>query len=237
MTTRIAKADASSSAPLRVGLMVPSNNTTMEGELTAWLPAGSTVTTVKIPRGPGLLTAETIPAYRDSAIALARRHFDKTKFDLIAYGCTAAGFISGPAGDAELSKMLSDATGLPVVTTARAMVSALQHDRAKRVAVVTPYQDSVNAQLTAFLADGGIAVVRLETFRAADVAALGRITAEEVRDLARATMGGDCDALFIGCSQLPTHAILDDLARAFDRPAWSSIRATAWDAVRVPVSA
>ena len=228
--------DTPSAAPLRVGLMVPSNNTTMEGELLAWLPAGSTVMTVKIPRGPGLLTAETIPAYRDSAIALARQYF-RQGFDLIAYGCTAAGFISGPAGDAELSAMLTEATGLPVITTARAMVSALQHDQAKRIAVVTPYQDSVNAQLTAFLRHGGIEVVRLETFRAPDVTALGRITAEEVRALARATMGSDCDALFIGCSQLPTHAILDDLREEFDRPAWSSIRATAWDATRVPVNA
>ena len=227
--------DIPSSAPLRVGLMVPSNNTTMEGELLAWLPAGSTVMTVKIPRGPGLLTAETIPAYRDSAIALAREHFGKG-IDLIAYGCTAAGFILGPSGDAELTTMLTEATGLPVVTTARAMVSALQHDRAKHVAVVTPYHDAVNAQLTAFLQDGGIEVVRLESFRAPDVAALGRITAEDVRELARATMGRDCDALFIGCSQLPTHAILDDLRTEFDRPAWSSIRATAWDAVRLPVS-
>ena len=54
-------------APLKIGLMVPANNTTMEIELSAWLPAGSTVTTVKIPRGPGLLTKETLPAYRDSA--------------------------------------------------------------------------------------------------------------------------------------------------------------------------
>lgn len=229
--------DTQSSTPLRVGLMVPSNNTTMEGELLAWLPAGSTVTTVKIPRGPGLLTRETIPAYRDSAISLAREHFGKGEVELIAYGCTAAGFISGPAGDAELSAMLSQATGLPVVTTARAMVSALQHDRAKRVAVVTPYHDAVNEQLTAFLADGGIEVVRLETFRAPDVTTLGRITAEQVRGLARTTMGPDCDALFIGCSQLPTHAILSDLQREFDRPAWSSIRATAWNAIRSPADA
>jgi maleate cis-trans isomerase len=225
--------ETTSARALRVGLMVPSNNTTMEGELKAWLPAGASVTTVKIPRGPGLLTAETIPAYRDSAIALAREHFGTGDIDLIAYGCTAAGFISGPAGDAELSAMLTAATGLPVVTTARAMVSALRHDGAKRVAVVTPYQDAVNTQLTAFLADGGIEVARLDSFRAADVTALGRITAAQVRELARATMGPDCDALFIGCSQLPTHAILDGLAREFDRPAWSSIRATAWDAERV----
>jgi maleate cis-trans isomerase len=193
---------------LRVGLMVPSNNTTMEVELAAWLPTGSTVTTVKIPRGPGLLTRETMPAYRDSAIALARQHFTRGGFDLIAYGCTAAGFISGPAGDADLAAMLTDATGLPVV-----------------------------AQLEAFLADGGIGVVRMDTFRAPDVMALGRITADEVRDLARATMGPDCDALFIGCSQLPTHAILAGLQAEFGRPAWSSIYATAWDATRLPVAA
>jgi maleate cis-trans isomerase len=222
--------------PMKVGLMVPANNTTMEAELPLWLPAGSTVTTVKIPRGPGMLTREVIPAYRDSAIALARQHFAGRDVDLIAYGCTAAGFLSGPAGDAELSAMLTEATGLPVVTVARAMVRALQHDRAKRIAVVTPYLDAVNAQLEAFLNDGGIGVVRLDSFRAPDVHVLGRITADEVCELARATMGADCDALFIGCAQLPTHAILAGLQAEFGRPAWSSIRAAAWDATRLPVA-
>ena len=154
---------------------------------------------------------------------------------LAASIAAAAGFILGPAGDAELQTMLTQATGLPVVTTARAMVHALQNDRAERVAVVTPYHDAVNRQLEAFLNDGGIRVVRMDSFRASDVDALARISAEEVRELARATMGADCDALFIGCSQLPTRAILGGLAQEFARPAWSSIRATAWEAERLPV--
>ena len=66
-------------AAMKVGLMVPANNTTMERELAAWLPPGSTVTTVKIPRGEGLLTKETIPAYRDRAIALAREHLPRAR--------------------------------------------------------------------------------------------------------------------------------------------------------------
>ncbi|EHL96433.1 Asp/Glu/Hydantoin racemase [Acetobacteraceae bacterium AT-5844] len=223
--------------PLKIGMMVPANNTTMEGELTAWLPPGSVVRRVGIPRGPGLLTAETMPAYRDSAIALARQEFAGGGLDAIAYGCTAAGFIAGPRGDAELAAMLTEATGLPVVTTARAMVNALRHDKARHIALVTPYEDRVNTQLAAFLDDSGIAVARMASFRAPDVTALGRITAEEVRELARATMGADCDALFIGCSQLPTHAILDGLAAEFGRPAWSSIKATAWDLMRLRVAA
>ena len=162
---------------MKVGLMVPANNTTMERELAAWLPEGSTVTTVKIPRGDGLLTRDTIPAYRDRAIALAREHFSRGEVELLAYGCTAAGFLSGPAGDAELARQLGEATSLPVVTTARAMVNALQHDRARKVAVVTPYGEEVNAQLSAFLKSADIGVVRLASLNAPDVTALGRITA------------------------------------------------------------
>jgi maleate cis-trans isomerase len=211
---------------MKVGLMVPANNTTMERELAAWLPEGSSVTTMKIPRGEGLLTRDTIPAYRDRAIALACEHFSHGEVELLAYGCTAAGFLSGPAGDAELARQLAEATSLPVVTTARAMVNALQHDRASKVVVVTPYGEEVNRQLSAFLDSADIGVVRLASLNAPDVTALGRITAEEVRDLARKTMGSDCDALFIGCSQLPTYAILADLTAEFGRPAWSSISAT-----------
>ncbi|WP_270937971.1 maleate cis-trans isomerase family protein [Falsiroseomonas oryzae] len=225
------------SAAQRVGLMVPANNTTMERELAAWLPPGSQVTRVGIPRGPGLMTKESIPGYRNAAIKLARQHFAEGAYDAIAYGCTAAGFISGPAGDAELADLLSKATGLPVVTTARSMVTALQHDGLRNIAVVTPYHADVNEQLKAFLAESGIRVARLASFKATDVAALGRIVAAEVRELARHTMTKECDGMFIACSQLPTFEILDDLVREFGRPVRSSISATAWELGRLPVAA
>ena len=147
---------------LRIGLMVPINNTTMEGELLQWLPAGSSCKTIKIPRGAGLLTRETVPAYKAKALELAR-DFADDDLDAVVYGCTAAGFIYGPSGDAALAVELADITGAPVVTTARAMVEALEHSEARDVAVVTPYGDVVNRQLTAFLAESDIRVTRLRT--------------------------------------------------------------------------
>jgi len=220
--------------PLRIGLMVPASNTTMEAEMAAWMPDGTVITRVGIPRGKAaLLTKETMPAYRDAAVALAKQHFSPATHDLIAYGCTAAGFISGPAGDAALAALLAQETGLPVVTTARSMVLALQDAGAKEIAVVTPYLDGVNAQLADFLADGGIAVKRMDSFRAPDLEALCAITGPQVKELAERTMGNDVDALFIGCSQLPTQAILAGLETRFGKPAFSSIQATAWQAMRV----
>jgi maleate cis-trans isomerase len=207
--------------------MVPANNTTMEGELLKWLPAGSSCRTLKIPRGAGMLTKKTMPAYKAKAIELAQQFAD-APLDMIVYGCTAAGFIYGPQGDAELASRLAAATGKRVVTTASAMVKALEDCGAKEVAVVTPYQDHVNDQLTAFLAASDIHVKRLSSFKASTTDELGRITAEQVAQCARDTMDAGCDAMFIACSQLPTHAILDGLRRELGRPVWSSIQASAW---------
>jgi maleate isomerase len=216
---------------MKIGLMVPANNTTMEGELLKWLPAGSTCRTLKIPRGAGMLTKETVPAYKAAALDLARQ-FAGDELDMIVYGCTAAGFIYGPKGDAELASQLAATTGKRVVTTASAMVKALEECGAKTVAIVTPYQDHVNEQLTAFLAASDIGVKRLSSFKANTTDELGRITAEQVAQRARETMGDDCDAMFIACSQLPTHAILDGLRRELGRPVWSSIQASAWQTER-----
>jgi maleate cis-trans isomerase len=212
--------------PLNIGLMVPINNTTMERELLAWSPVGSVCTTLRIPRGKGLLTPEAMPAYKAQALALAATFADR-HIDVVVYGCTAAGFIAGPAGEAKLAAELSEVTGKPVVTTALSMVLTLQEFHAGDIALITPYPDPVNERLTIFLKEGGIRIKRFDSFRVADVERLGSITQDAVADLARATMGRDCDALFIACSQLPTYDILERLQTEFGRPAWSSIKATA----------
>ena len=195
---------------LRVGLMVPANNTTMARELPAWLPGGSSADTRKVPRGPGLLTRESVPAYVDAAIEVARGFADAPP-DLVAYGCTAAGFLMGPEADAALAARLHAVTGRPVVTAAGAMVEVLRREGASRVAVVTPYTEEVNRQLVDYLERSGIGVARLETLGATDTASLGRITAPEVDALARATVDDSHDALFIACAQLPAFEILDAL--------------------------
>lgn len=213
-------------APMRVGLMVPANNTTMARELPAWLPAGSSADTRKVPRGPGLLTRETVPGYVDAAIEVARG-FAEAPPALVAYGCTAAGFLMGPEADASLAARLREVTGRPVITAAGAMVEVLRRCGARRVAVVTPYTEEVNRQLVDYLERSGIGVARLETLGATDTASLGRITAPEVDALARATVDDSHDALFIACAQLPTFEILDALRADLGCPVWSSIAATA----------
>src|SRR5690606_6121883 len=115
---------------LKVGLIVPVNNTTMAREIVGWLPPASEVEVVRIPRGKGLITPEVLPAYIQSTLDLAAGM--SKGLDVVVYGCTAAGFVAGPEREARLAKELQAATGAPVVTTARSMVLALQDLGARR---------------------------------------------------------------------------------------------------------
>lgn len=216
---------------LRIGLMVPINNTTMEPELLSCLPEGSRCRTLRIPRGKRTLTLEDLPAYVAQAMMLAET-FASHEIDLAVYGCTAAGFMMGPARDAEIAEDLSRITGKPVVTTASAMIHALRHLGARNIALVTPYLDGVNERLRKFVEDSDITVEVLASFRAQSVDELAAITPDQIASLAREAMRPSCDAVFIACSQLPTRGILDGLERDFSRPVWSSIRATAWQTCR-----
>lgn len=215
--------------PLKIGLMVPANNTTMEGELLEWLPQGASCRTLRIPRQQGLLTMADIPAYVGQAESLAEA-FAGDPVDLVVYGCTAAGILAGPERDAGIAESLSGITGAPVVTTASSMVESLRVARAHDIALVTPYAPEVNGQLKSLLARSGIAVRRMSSFGASNVEELGKIGVEQVAARARETMDKECDALFIACSQLPTRSVVGPLEREFKRPVWSSIKATAWRA-------
>jgi maleate cis-trans isomerase len=219
-------------AAMRVGLLVPANNTTMAAELVAWLPAGSTCRRIGIPRGKGLLRTEDLPDYLAQAARLAAE-FARDDIDLVVYGCTAAGLLAGPARDAQIAADLARVTGKPVVTTASSMVAALAGTGVRRIAVVTPYADAVNEQLRAFLEQSGIGVAVLASLGAQTVDELAAITPTQIAALARGTMRPGCNALFIACSQLPTRDILPQLERDLGCPVWSSIRATAWHAQRV----
>jgi maleate cis-trans isomerase len=178
---------------LRVLLIVPENNTTMHPELLQQLPEGSHCEILKIPRGKGLLTKETIGDYKESTISLCEK-LDNAKFDIVAYGCTAAGFILGPDGDAEMAQRISHATGKPVVTTASSMTQALSELGAKNISLLTPYSEHVNVQLKSFCDHSQIQVQHFDSFYAPDTTALGQITSEQVREKAQTLFADDIDA-------------------------------------------
>ena len=216
--------------PCRALLVVPAANTTMAGEIAALCPWITRLDVARVP-SPKAGIAGDLPGYLANTLE-AVEPFRAASPDLVIFGCTAAGFYAGPEGNARTVAALRRLTGALVVSTADAMIEVLRHEKAARVALVTPYAADINARLTDYLGQAGIAVAALESFLCATAQELLAITEAQVAAKAHATDPQGAAALFIACSQMPTQAILPGLRERHGIPAWSSISATAWAAER-----
>ncbi len=217
-------------------LVVPANNTTMEPEMNALCPGLAPFLVARVRRPARTLVLSDLPEYRESTLA-AVEPFLGERPGHVVYGCTAAGFLGGPEGNALVVDALKARTGATVVSTAAAMELVLRHEGVRETAVVTPYLPAVNDGLHAYLAAAGIAVEVLDSFLCETTDALGRITEDQVREKALATVTPNSRSLFIACSQLPTLNVVPDLRQRLGIPVWSSIHATAWAAQRSPAPA
>src|SRR5476651_905214 len=131
-------------------IVVPENNTTMGPEISSLSPTLAPIPVARVKRPARTLLLEDLPAYGDATLA-AIEPFAAEQFDLVIYGCTAAGFLGGPAGNARMVEKLRERTGALVVSTAGAMIDALQSAGVSETAVVTPYLAPVNEGLRAYL--------------------------------------------------------------------------------------
>ena len=208
-------------------IVVPENNSTMEPEISALCPALAPLAVARVKRPPRTLLLEDLPAYAEATLD-AVAPFTSESWDLVIYGCTAAGFLGGLDGNARMVERLRDRTGAPVVSTAGAMIDALRSAGVSETAVVTPYLQPVNDGLRDYLERSGIAVETLNSFFCKTTAELGAITEDQVLDLARRTVTPRSKSLFVACSQLPTLNVVARLRAELGIPVWSSIQATAW---------
>ena len=208
-------------------IVVPENNTTMEPEIAALCPELAPIPVARVKRPARTLLLEDLPAYADATL-VAIEPFADRQFDLVIYGCTAAGFLGGPAGNARMVDKLRARTHATVVSTAGAMMDAMRSEGVSSAAVVTPYLAPVNDGLRSYLESSGIGVETLNSFFCKTTAELGRITEEQVLELALRTVTPQSKSLFVACSQLPTMNVVAKLRAQLDIPVWSSIQATAW---------
>ncbi len=216
---------------LKLGVVVPSSNTTVEPEFAYWTPADVSVHAARMPLVD--VTVEGLDAMADDAVAAAERLAD-AEVDAIAYACTTGSLVHGHGFDADLEARLSEAAGVPAVATALSVRRVLDALDVSRIAVATPYIAELNDRERDYLDEAGFDVRHLDGRGIERNTDIGRLTPADAREQASAALevAPDAEALFISCTNYATLSVIDELG-AGGVPVFSSNLATLWDLARV----
>ena len=120
----------------RIGLIVPSSNTTAEPEFRTHAPEGVSVHAARMALES--VSVDELDAMSDDALRAASLLAD-ADCDVIAYACTTGSLLHGPGFDSDLEAELAAEAGVSAVATALSVDRALRALDAERIAVVTPY--------------------------------------------------------------------------------------------------
>jgi maleate isomerase len=211
----------------RIGLLLPSSNTTMEPDLYSMAPKDVTVHTARMMLRD--VTPEGLEEMAGEA-ARAARLLKTAEVDILAYGCTSGSLIRGVEWEKSLKRRLEETAGVPAITTAGAVVEGLKTLEAERVSVFTPYTDVVNMHERTFLEAHGYKVDIIRGLGLTDNQRIGRVSGEQLVSFIVPAPGSD--AVFVSCTNLPVVHLIEKLEEKHRLPFVTSNQATMWAALR-----
>jgi len=142
----------------RIGLLMPSANTVMEGDLFRGLPHDASLHVARMYLRD--TTARSEEHMLDRFALPAAMALKTVAPDLVVFDGSGAPLV-GRNYEGELSDQISGLTGAPVLGVRAATLDALRMTHSERLAVVTPYGDSVNCRLKAWFEREGFDVVAM----------------------------------------------------------------------------
>ncbi|MCS5591162.1 MAG: hypothetical protein NZ775_01380 [Gammaproteobacteria bacterium] len=104
---------------------------------------------------------------------------------------------------------------------------------AKKIVIVTPYLDEINAMEGIYLAERGFDVLDIQGLQIEKDSEMVRVTPECIARYAKSVDRDDADAVFISCGALRSVDIVDQLEAEIGKPVICSNQAMAWDVLRL----
>jgi maleate isomerase len=214
----------------RIGLLVPSSNTTVEPEFYRALPRDVTLHTARLYLTR--ITPEAILNMIDEMQTQARL-LASADVDVIVLGATAPSFLKGLGYDRELIQKIEAGTGRKATTTSTALIEAIQHLGARRVVLGSAYDANVNGIAKAFLEASGVKVLAMKGLSLVDNLVVGRLAPDTAYDLAREVDRDDADAIVLSCTNWQTMDAIERIERDVGKPVISTTQVSIWAALRI----
>jgi maleate isomerase len=214
-----------------VGVVTPFDMA-LDRELWRWAPEEVSLYLTRTPQVAEPVSLELAEAVGDeAAVASATGEVLVPEPLVVAYACTSGSFVHGVEGERRLVAAMRAAGAPAAVTTSGALLEALAALGVRRLAVATPYVESVTARLHDYLAEAGVTTVSgahlgLE-------AGIWKVPYETTARLVREADSPGADAVFVSCTNLPTYELVAPLERELGKPVLTANQVTLWAALRM----
>ena len=209
----------------RIGLIIPSSNTTMEEEFRRILPEGVSLHISRIQLRE--VTKEEL-IKMEKGLERAAEELKDTDADIIVFGCTTGSLIGGYGYDEKISKEIEKISGKKALTTSTAVLKALNTFQAKRIVIATPYIKEVNMEEKKFLEDNGFTVIDIKGLGLKNNLDIGKQSPHITYRLVKSLNIANADCIFISCTNFRTLEIINPLEEDLNIPIITSNQATFW---------
>jgi maleate isomerase len=214
----------------RIGLVLLSNDYATERDFINMRPSDDVGLFVcRVPNTTDC-TLESLPLMAPHITTAAALIVPEGRLDVIAYSCTSGTVVMGY--DTICERIHVARPGIPVVTPITASLAALDKFNAKKLAVLTPYVDDVNAAIAAHLEANGREICAFTSFHIEDNELMAALPTEAIYQAALEADRPEAEALFISCTAIRAVDVVDRIESALGKPVVTANQAMVWQALR-----
>lgn len=216
----------------KCGVIVVGPNPTPREDIARMCPEGVLVLETRVDMEPRVEIDVISQISRQ--LPEAARILSQARCDAIAIACTSGTVTGGPGHDRdEIREMEQKTGGIPCTTVVTSVSHALAWMGVRRIALASPYLDSINDQFKVFFGQRGIEIVNVRGLGIIDSYELGSVPAARVYKLGKAVSCPEADAIYIPCTTFPVIDAIEELERDTRKLVITSNQALAWNMLRM----
>ena len=214
------------SAPIRLGVLVPSVNTIVEPDMYRMAPDTFSIHFSRLPVPTGETSVENLSRLTDK-LDESLQILAQAEVQAVAFACTSGSFIKGTEWDRNLIRRMENIIS-PATTTSNAVDAALKKLNVRLLSLVTPYPQPINDLITAYFEAQGYDIVGLKSLHLSGSPEIRNTSPGAIFELARAANTDQTEAVLIACTDFRAVPIIEALESEIKKPVVTANQATLW---------